>query len=97
MDAPDTTSPPPGYELQSPDSSFWAEALQFRRWRSMDLADKVQLAEDWHRAVHELHIESLRSAHPDASARDLERLAAEARYGREFLAGFLACERSSSP
>ncbi|MBL8863534.1 MAG: hypothetical protein JNK02_16210 [Planctomycetes bacterium] len=45
----------------------------------MDFEAKARLAEDWHRAVHELQIEALRRSHPGANERELERLAAEAR------------------
>ncbi len=82
--------PPPGYELQSRDSTYWAEDLQFEYWRSLDVAAKVGLLEAWAAEVHELQIEGIRTEHPDASPVELERLAAEIRYGREFVSAFLA-------
>ncbi|GEM_PF-707245 len=82
--------PPLGYELQSEDSTYWAEELQFAHWRSLDLAAKVRLIEDWHAAIHELQAEALGREHPGASRAELERLAAEARYGRNFVQTFLA-------
>ena len=81
--------PPAGYELQSPDSTYSAERLQFEYWGSLDIQAKVRLLEEWNSAVHDLQIESLKREHPGSSQVDLERLAAEARYGREFVAEFL--------
>jgi len=85
---------PPGYELQSEDGSYWSERLQFEYWKSLGLEGKAKLARDWFESIHGLQIEALRKEHPEASDRELERRAAEARYGREFLADFLALEDS---
>jgi hypothetical protein len=81
--------PPAGYELQSEDSEYWAEVLQFEHWRSLDVQAKVRLLEEWNSAIHDLQIEALKREHPGSSPAELERLAAEARYGREFVAEFL--------
>lgn len=83
---------PPGYELQSEDGSYWSEQLQFEYWRSLGIEGKAQLAHDWFESIHGLQLESLRQNHPMASERELERRAAEARYGREFLQEFFALE-----
>ncbi len=83
---------PPGYELQSTDASYWSEQLQFEYWRSLGIEGKARLAHDWFESIHGLHLEALREEHPRASERELERLAAEARYGREFLQEFFALE-----
>lgn len=80
--------PPAGYELQSRDSTFWAEELQFEHWRGLDIEGKLRLLEDWNAAVHEFQLEGLKRDHPGASRAELDRLAAEARYGREFVAQF---------
>jgi len=88
--------PPAGYELQSRDSTYWAEELQFAHWRSLDVEAKVQLVEEWNLAVHEFQMEGLRREHPAATRSELERLAAEARYGREFVERFLGY-RSGTP
>ena len=85
-------SAPPGYELQSEDGSYWSERLQFEHWKSLGIEGKAQLAREWFESIHGLQIEALRKDHPGASERELERRAAEARYGREFLAGFFALE-----
>lgn len=81
--------PPAGYELQSKDSEYWSEVLQFEHWRGLDVQAKVRLFEEWSSAVHDLQIEGLKREHPESSPAELERFAAEARYGREFVAEFL--------
>jgi len=88
--------PPAGYELQSQDSAYWAERLQFEHWRGLDLQARFLLLEEWNSAVHELQIEGLKRDHPGASPAELELLAAEARYGREFVAKFLGYRASAN-
>lgn len=85
-----------GYELQSRDSTYWAERLQFEHWRGLDLEAKVRLLEEWNTAVHDLQIEGLKRDHPGSTEAELERLAAEARYGREFVARFLGHREHAS-
>jgi hypothetical protein len=82
-------APPAGYELQSTDSTYWAEKLQFDHWRSLDMPGRVRLIEDWNVAIEDLQLEGVLRDHPDATAIELRRFAAEARYGPEFVERFL--------
>ena len=94
MDAPPRR--PDGYELQSRDSTYWAERVQFAHWGGLAVEQKVRLIEDWNEAVAELQAESIRRDHPQAPLADRERIAAEARYGREFVQRFAALDRNRS-
>jgi hypothetical protein len=74
-------APPPGYVLQSPDSTWWAERLQFEHWRTLDIPAKAELLTRWNAAVHQAHLSGLRELHSEASERELELRAAAGRYG----------------
>src|SRR5439155_19247196 len=74
--------PPPGYVMQSEDTEYWAEELQFEHWRGLDPLDKAELFASLCRAAFEMHLIGLRELHPHASVRELLLRSAALRLGR---------------
>lgn len=79
------STPPTGYVLQSPDSSYWAERLQFEHWRQLDDVAKSEGVRTLCLRMHALHLLGLRDLHPNADERELELRAAALRLGAEFV------------
>jgi hypothetical protein len=63
--------PPPGYELQSADTSYAAERALFEHWRGMDPVAKAALIAKASRDLHTLCLAGLRHRLPQASVREL--------------------------
>ena len=69
--------------LQSEDSSYWAERIQFDHWRGLGEVEKAEFVRRLGRQIHAVHVEGLRELHPDADDRELELRAAAARLGAD--------------
>lgn len=87
-----STTPPPGYRTQSEDTSFEAEQILFRRWRSMDPAETAALVGEASLALQELGMAGLEQRLPGASRRELELRALALRYGKQMVRDLLGIE-----
>ena len=84
---------PPGYRLQSEDTSYETEQLLFQRWRAMDPVEKAVLVGEASVALRELSLAGLEQRHPEASRRELELRALALLYGEELVRSLFGVEQ----
>jgi hypothetical protein len=88
--------PPRGYVLQSRDSSYRAEKLQFEAWSSMTPAAKARAQRALGRRAWLLHLRGLRELHPGASERELVLRDAAQRLGADLVRRWTGFDASRS-
>jgi hypothetical protein len=81
---------PPGYVTQSPDTAYWAERLVFARLAAMSATETIAGIRGFHRSAYRIQLSGLAREYPDATAAELEILAAELRLGRDVVQRILA-------
>lgn len=74
---------PPGYETQSPDTSYGAERILIEAYRRMPTCEKAQRLTEITRAVEQLALAGIRERHPDAAGEELRLRLAALRFDRE--------------
>ena len=77
--------PPPGYRLQSEDTSYEAELLLLERWRAMTLDQKAALTAQASRDLRSLTLAGLRQRLPEANEHELGIRFAVLAYGKELV------------
>lgn len=74
---------PPGYVLQSDDTTYAAERAQFEYWAGLDEGARVHALRELVARAAELQKRGLRLHHPDDDERTIELRAAALRIGAE--------------
>jgi hypothetical protein len=69
--------------MQSRDTEYWAEELQFEYWRSLEPIERVELFDRVCQSTRELHLQGLRELHPNASEEELRLRSAALSLGRD--------------
>lgn len=77
-----------GYRSQAEDTPPDIDRMVFARLREMTPAQRLQIAADATRAVHELSLAGLRLRHPHADDEELHMRAAALRNGRDCMLRF---------
>lgn len=77
--------PPPGYRMQSEDTSYAIERMLFARWREMEPHEKAAIVTSLARATHDLARIGLAERWPRADEREIELRLACFHIGREWI------------
>ena len=77
--------PPPGYRLQSEDTTYEVELLLFERWRAMSSHEKAALVDQASRDLDTLCRAGLRHRMPEASEHEISIRAMALKYGKELV------------
>jgi hypothetical protein len=64
--------PPPGYRMQSEDTSYAIEQMLFARWREMEPHEKAALIGALHEAIRDLVRCGVEERHPEAGEEEVE-------------------------
>jgi len=86
------STPPPGYRLQSEDTSYETELLLFERWRAMTPREKAMLADRASRDLRELTLAGLRQRLPEAGEHELRIRFAALAYGKDLVQRVMGIE-----
>ena len=77
-----------GYRTQSPDTSRWADELQFDGYSRMESWEKVEIIQDLIRTADGLAILGIRERHPESSEEEVGLHLAALKYGRDLMVEF---------
>lgn len=84
--------PPPGYRLQSEDTTYEVELQLFERWRAMSPHEKAALVDQASRDLDTLCRAGLRHRLPEASEREISIRAMALKYGKDLVRQTLGIE-----